>query len=67
LFFGMARSPRIEYPNAVYHILARGNRREAIVFSDKDRQLFIDTLGGLCVKHGWEIWGQSKTLDIRVL
>jgi putative transposase len=52
----MARSPRIEYPNAVYHILARGNRREAIVFSDKDRQLFIDTLGGLCFKHGWEIF-----------
>ncbi len=26
----MARSIRIEYPGALYHVMARGNRREAI-------------------------------------
>jgi len=36
----MARPLRIEYPGAVYHVTARGNAREAIFFSDADRQTF---------------------------
>lgn len=30
----MARSIRIEYPGAFYHVMARGNRREAIFKDD---------------------------------
>ena len=30
----MARSLRIQYPGAYYHVLARGNRREPIVLDD---------------------------------
>lgn len=33
----MARDQRVEYPGAVYHVMARGNRREAIVLDDTDR------------------------------
>ncbi len=36
----MPRTPRVEYENAVYHVMARGDRREAIVHDDGDRQLF---------------------------
>jgi hypothetical protein len=39
------RSIRIEYPGAFYHVMARGNRREAIFRNDSDRQLFLKTLG----------------------
>ena len=41
----MPRSPRIEFPGAMYHVLARGNRREPIVFGDDDRWMFLRTLG----------------------
>ena len=33
----MPRAPRIEFEDAVYHVMARGKRREAIVFNDSDR------------------------------
>lgn len=32
----MPRQVRIEYPGAIYHGMARGNRREAIVLDDQD-------------------------------
>ena len=33
----MARSLRVEYPGAYYHVMARGNRREDIFLDDNDR------------------------------
>ncbi len=35
--------------------MARGNRREDIVQSDQDRELFIQTLGEACEKAGWRV------------
>ena len=40
----MARSLRIEYPGAVYHVTGRGNERKAIFRDDRDRSAFLDTL-----------------------
>ncbi|MFH0928218.1 MAG: transposase [bacterium] len=37
----MARSLRIEYPGALYHIVARGNAKGDIFISDNDREYFI--------------------------
>lgn len=54
---GVARSIRIEYPGAFYHVMARGNRREAIFAGDEDRALFLNTLGGACAMTGWRIHG----------
>jgi len=34
----MARPWRIEFPEAVYHVTARGNNRAAIVLDDSDRR-----------------------------
>jgi hypothetical protein len=41
----MARAIRIEYPGAVYHLMARGNQGQAIFTDDQDRQVWLKTLG----------------------
>lgn len=51
----MARKLRIEYPGAVYHVMNRGDRRESIFLNEKDRELFLETLGEACAKTGWEV------------
>ena len=43
---------RIEYPGAIYHVLNRGDRREAIIHDDFDRKRFITTLGEVCRPAG---------------
>ena len=51
----MARAIRIEYPGAVYHLMARGNQGQAIFTDDQDRQVWLKTLGQACEKTGWRI------------
>ena len=51
----MARPLRIEYPGAIYHVLSRGDRREAIFRTEADRKLFLDLLGQTCRRTGWQI------------
>lgn len=51
----MARPLRIEYAGAIYHVLSRGDRREAIVRDDADRELFLDILERTCRRTGWQI------------
>lgn len=51
----MARQLRIEYPNAIYHVMARGNRRDDIVLDDVDREMFVRTMGEACAKTGWQV------------
>tara|TARA_R110000850_G_scaffold141810_1_gene263829 strand:- start:1745 stop:2809 length:1065 start_codon:yes stop_codon:yes gene_type:complete len=52
----MPRAPRIQYEGAIYHVMARGNRREPIVFDDQDRKCFVQTLGEVCQRTGWEVF-----------
>jgi REP element-mobilizing transposase RayT len=40
----MARKPRIEYPGALYHVIARGNRKEPVFFDRRDKGRFMDKL-----------------------
>ena len=40
----MARKLRIQYVGAVYHVMNRGDRREAIFHDDADRRRFVETL-----------------------
>jgi REP element-mobilizing transposase RayT len=51
----MTRPLRIEYPGAIYHVLSRGDRREAIVKNDADRELFFELLERTCRRTGWQI------------
>ena len=49
----MARSLRIEYPGALYHITSRGDGQENIFLSDDDRAFFITHLSEICARCGW--------------
>lgn len=51
----MPRSLRLQFPGAHYHVMARGNRREAIFRDDLDRRFFLRTLSEACGKTGWRV------------
>ena len=51
----VARKTRIEYPGAIYHVMNRGDRREAIFKDDSDRERFLETLGEACAKTSWRV------------
>lgn len=44
----MTRPLRLEFPNALYHVTSRGDRRENIFEDDDDRLRFLEILAG-CV------------------
>jgi len=49
----MARPLRIEFPGAVYHVMARGNARQAIYIDDEDRRCFLRFLGREARQQRW--------------
>lgn len=49
----MARPLRIEFPGALYHVTARGDRRETIFEDDKDRLVFLRTLAEVVERFNW--------------
>ncbi len=51
----MARPIRIQYPGAVYHVMARGSHGQAIYADDTDRRVFLQTLGEACERTGWRV------------
>ena len=51
----MARKLRIQYPGALYHVMSRGDRRDAIFQDDSDRRSFLETLAQACEKTGWRV------------
>ena len=51
----MPRKLRVEYEGAIYHVMNRGDRRESIFLGDEDRTLFLETLGEVCGKTGWQV------------
>jgi hypothetical protein len=38
---GMARKPRSEFEGAIYHVMCRGDRQEAIFRDEKDHERFL--------------------------
>ena len=51
----MARKLRVQYPGAIYHVMNRGDRREAIFKDDADRKRFVETLTEACAKTAWQV------------
>jgi len=51
----MRRQVRIELEGAMDHVMARGDRREAIVRDDGDRRNFVRTLGEASVRAGFRV------------
>ena len=63
----MARSLRVEYAGARYHIMCRGNQSRKIFKGDGDADLFVRTLGEVCVRnqvvvHAWCLMGNHYHL-----
>ncbi|MBM3579941.1 MAG: hypothetical protein FJX34_04130 [Alphaproteobacteria bacterium] len=46
----MPRAPRIEYPNAYYHVMNRGIAKNPIFYNDKSYEIFLEILGEACKK-----------------
>ena len=42
----MARKPRVQFPGAFYHVIARGNQQQDIFLSDEDYKTYLRFLGG---------------------
>ena len=49
----MARPLRLAFENATYHITARGNRRENIFYSDKDKAVFLEKMNETFEKYSF--------------
>jgi REP element-mobilizing transposase RayT len=53
----MARPLRIEFEEAIYHILARGNARQWIFEGDADRERFLALLADSLKRFGVSLHG----------
>lgn len=51
----MARKVRIEYADAYYHVINRGNYRSWIFESEGARGSFLKCLVEVCVAKGWRL------------
>src|SRR5687768_10363974 len=49
----MPRKPREEVAGGVYHVYARGNRREAIFRQDEDRSTYLAMFGTVALELRW--------------
>ena len=47
----MLRALRHQYPEAVYHVMARGDGGKAIFEEDADGKAFLFRLGQVCASH----------------
>lgn len=51
----MPRKPRVEYAGAVYHVMSRGNHSQKVFRTGGDCEVFLATLGEVCVRMGWRV------------
>ena len=49
----MARPLRIELPGGLYHVTSRGNQKEAIFFTEEDRETWLEILARVCGQSNW--------------
>jgi REP element-mobilizing transposase RayT len=52
----MARPLRLEYPGAVYHVIARGNERRAVFREDRDWELYLERLAHYQKRFGFRVY-----------
>jgi hypothetical protein len=54
----MARRLRLQYPGAIYHLMARGNGRLKIVHYDLDRDRLQEDLGKAAIRCSWRVYAE---------
>jgi len=52
---GMSRPLRLEFAGALYHVYARGDRRQAIYRDDTDRFVWLSTLDTICTRFHFTV------------
>jgi putative transposase len=55
----MARRPRIHFPNAFYHVTARGNQRQGIFFDEKDYQRYLSYLSEYKIRYQFHLYAYA--------
>lgn len=51
----MTRPLRLEFAGALYHVTARGDRKEAIYLDHDDRIEFLSLVGDVCQRFNWVV------------
>ena len=46
---------RVQYAEAIYHVMNRGDRRDPIFEDEQDHVRFLETQGEACQKTGWQV------------
>lgn len=51
----MTRKRRVWFPNAIYHITNRGNRKEDIFLDDYDRQTYLNMIEDVRIRYPFQL------------
>jgi putative transposase len=52
----MARRPRVYFPGALYHIIARGNQKQTIFFDERDFRTYLSYLSEYKTKYSFYLY-----------
>src|SRR5947208_3193816 len=52
----MARRPRVFAPGLLYHVIVRGNQRQATFLREGDYAAYLERLATYRQKHGVTVW-----------
>jgi putative transposase len=55
----MARKPRIHFPGALYHVIARGNRRQGVFLDEKDLERFLAYLSDYKNRYAFHLYAYA--------
>jgi REP element-mobilizing transposase RayT len=55
----MARRPRVHFPNAFYHVIARGNQRQNIFLDEKDYQRYLSYLSDYKTRYEFHVYAYA--------
>ncbi len=55
----MARRPRVHFPTALYHVIARGNQRQDIFLGEKDFQKYLSLLSEYKSRYPFRLYAYA--------
>jgi putative transposase len=55
----MARKPRIHFPGAFYHVIARGNQRQNIFLHAEDYKTYLAYLSEYKAKYNFRLYAYA--------
>jgi REP element-mobilizing transposase RayT len=55
----MARKPRVHFPNAFYHVIARGNQRQDLFLDGEDYQVYLSYLSQYKVQYQFHVYAYA--------